>query len=478
MPVPPSSSSIAPIFAPVSPTELLSFTVLCRPASGIGLDEFRIRLAACDTDALLPRAKTLVAVAARLRELGFEVFDNLVFPDGRPGLAVFARGPVELFERVFRTTLARMTWRSIDDEKPVRELVSTGIVIAEDAAAPSLEPLGSDAILVSVAEPPMLAEPVATTVETAASTALCLTLSDVAHETHAHDVHQRSLFFRGRATGRGVRVAVVDTGFAMHPFFDAYHVTRIAGPYASGGGLGNEHGTQVLANLLVCAPGVDAWAVKYYSPDTAFATAMFIPRVRVISLSWGFPIGSDPRPASVVPLEYFVQTAINRGIAVVVASGYRTGETTPARLQGVIAVGGARVESPSPPTAWGNSSAFTSTIYGTRLVPDLCGIASQINMPVPEPPTGWACQWGSTSCAAPQVAAIAALLIQKNPMLSPQRVRHKLVSFATDIMSGSAYLGTPAGPGKDDATGGGLVNAVASWQHVIDAWWTLLWSWL
>jgi subtilisin family serine protease len=441
----------------------------------MSLDEFRERLAASETRALLPSAKTLDTVAARVRALGFEVLDNLVFPKGIPGLAVFARGRVALFESVFRTRLATMTRKSTGDQASDRELSSTGIVVAEGAPDPSPDPLGPGAILVSVAEPPVLAETVAT-VGTATDTEVCLALSDVAHETHADEVHQRDLLLRGRANGSGVRVAVVDTGFAMHPFFDAYHVTRIAGPYASGSGLGDEHGTQVLANLLACAPGVDAWAVKYFKVDTAFATAMLIPKVRVISLSWVFPIGSNPRPSSILPLEYFVQVAVSyMGIAVVAASGYRTGETTPARLHEVIAVGGAKFVSPPPPSAWGNSSAFTSTIYGTRMVPDLCGLASQINMPVPEPPAGWDCQWGSTSCATPQVAGVAALLLQKNPTLSPWKVRGKLMSFATDITSGFAFSGDPAGPGKDAATGAGFVNAIESWKHVVDAWWTLFW---
>src|SRR5439155_996300 len=113
---------------------------------------------------------------------------------------------------------------------------------------------------------------------------------------------------------------------------------------------------------------------------------------------------------------------------------------------------------------------------GVRSVPDLCGIASQINLPVP--PADWECSAGGTSCATPQVAGVAALLLQKNSTLSPQAVRNKLASFAADITSGNAYLGVPTGPLNDPATGAGLVNALASWQHVTDAWWTWLWSWL
>jgi subtilisin family serine protease len=370
-----------------------------------------------------------------------------------------------------------MTRRYVDERSLDRKLTTSGIVIAEGAPAPSLKALGRDAILVSVAEPPLLAAPTQFAVTSETANAACLSLADVAHHTHARDVHSRDLFLRGKANGNGVRVAVVDTGFAWHSFFDAYRVTRLSGPYSDdAGNLGDEHGTAVLSNLLVCAPGVDAFAVKYFDPHTAFVTAMLIPDVRVISLSWGFPIGSNPRPDSEITFEYFVQVAVTvMRITVVVATGFLEGESTPARLQEVTSVGGAIVDSPTTQSAWGSSASFISTVYGERHVPDLCGIATEIDMPVPA--GGTACDVGSTSCATPQVAAIAALLLQKNPTLSPSRVRKKLMSFATDIKTGHAYPNVPAGLGPDDATGAGFVNALASWKHVVDAWWTLLWPW-
>jgi subtilisin family serine protease len=64
------------------------------------------------------------------------------------------------------------------------------------------------------------------------------------------------------------------------------------------------------------------------------------------------------------------------------------------------------------------------------------------------------------------VAGVAALLIQKNPALSPQDVRDALVDHASDIYAGTSASGDQAVMGPDDATGGGLVNALDSWNNV------------
>lgn len=57
-----------------------------------------------------------------------------------------------------------------------------------------------------------------------------------------------------------------------------------------------------------------------------------------------------------------------------------------------------------------------------------------------------------TSAAAPHVAAIAALVKQANPGMTPQQIYDRLTSTATDI----------GAPGIDEFTGAGLVNAFAA----------------
>jgi subtilisin family serine protease len=76
---------------------------------------------------------------------------------------------------------------------------------------------------------------------------------------------------------------------------------------------------------------------------------------------------------------------------------------------------------------------------------------------------GWAVISG-TSAAAPQVAGICALLLQKRPTLLPNQVKAILRATATDVTAGTSSMGDPAGPGVDLATGSGLVNALRAWQ--------------
>ena len=67
-----------------------------------------------------------------------------------------------------------------------------------------------------------------------------------------------------------------------------------------------------------------------------------------------------------------------------------------------------------------------------------------------------ACRFFGTSAAAPHSAAVAALLLGKNPFLSPATVRNVLREAATDI--------GPAGP--DDVSGFGRLDALAAAEAV------------
>jgi subtilisin family serine protease len=74
--------------------------------------------------------------------------------------------------------------------------------------------------------------------------------------------------------------------------------------------------------------------------------------------------------------------------------------------------------------------------------------------------------WGifsGTSASCPQVAGVCALLLEKNPSLTPSQVKNKLVSTARDVTTGTSASGDTAGTGTDDATGAGLVDAKWAW---------------
>ena len=459
-----ASPPVPDSFEQPSGDELVTFTVLCQPASGIGIEEFNRRLAVSSLDGLLPADTTLASVAKQLRELRFEVFDI-------PGPVVFARGTVDRFEETFGAQLVKLTRQVSRDSRRPRTM--TTVVIRPGTEVRSVNAI-EGALLVTVAEPPLLAQPAMPDPGAKGTRDFCLRLpAGIARTTRASSTHRQLTPAGDRATGRGVVVAVIDTGFARHPFFTKhpYQITLLAAPDAEAPEVDEfGHGTPVLANLVACAPDARVYAIKYGERvDVAFCVAMAIPNVRVISLSWGYKRPSN-LPDFMLILQFLIVFAVvAQGVTVIVASGNDIGETCPANRPEVISVGGVSFDNGSP-EAWDGTSSFQSKFHPGRSAPDLCGIASLIRLPMPPPPKGkrygWECADGGTSCAAPQVAGIAALLIQKKPSLTPHDVRGALMNNGTDILTGSTFTGDVAALGPDNATGGGLVNALKAWLSV------------
>jgi subtilisin family serine protease len=80
------------------------------------------------------------------------------------------------------------------------------------------------------------------------------------------------------------------------------------------------------------------------------------------------------------------------------------------------------------------------------------------------PDDGWALLSG-TSSAAPQVAGASALILSAKPGLRPRQVIEALSRTAFDIVVGHSSpqkFNQPAKPGRDNATGWGLINATAA----------------
>jgi subtilisin family serine protease len=130
----------------------------------------------------------------------------------------------------------------------------------------------------------------------------------------------------------------------------------------------------------------------------------------------------------------------------------------------VIAVGGVEVDEHDGLSAWSGASSFESSIFFGRKVPDVCAVASDMTLPAPGAPPDWESTPG-TSYATPQVSGIAALLLQKNPMLTPDQILAAL-THATDVTAGTTATGDAATKGTDLATGAGLVNAQKAWQTI------------
>lgn len=150
--------------------------------------------------------------------------------------------------------------------------------------------------------------------------------------------------------------------------------------------------------------------------------------VTAISMSLG---GSYSRT-----LETAINSAYSAGITVVASAG-NSGDNTvnyPAALPNVVGVGA---------TDRDNQRASFSS-YGAGVVSVMAGGVGIIST---VPGGGYASSNG-TSMASPQVAALIALLVTKNGTQTPSQIRTKLQDTADNL----------GAPGRDDATGYGLIN--------------------
>jgi subtilisin family serine protease len=297
---------------------------------------------------------------------------------------------------------------------------------------------------------------------------------------------------RAGVTGEGVLVAMPDTGFYNHPFYEwrGYRYNRTISPDAVGVESDEYgHGTAEAANIFSCAPNVEMVGVKMgLNATLGFKTAVDLSPA-IITCSWGWSIPGDTLPNWLKPLEAEVIRAVKKlGVTVVFSAG-NGHYGFPAQMPEVIAVGGVYAKR----TLGGDdfvleasdyASSFKSNIYPGRAVPDFCGLVGMkpggiyINLPLQPkcyidqalaggaypnndetaPDDGWAVISG-TSAAAPQVAGVCALLKQVRPSLSPSLIKNILVASARDVKVGTSAMGDAAGKGFDSATGAGLVDA-------------------
>jgi subtilisin family serine protease len=296
---------------------------------------------------------------------------------------------------------------------------------------------------------------------------------------------------RSGITGKGIKVAMCDSGHFAHPFFAArgYRVS----PVVLGPGAANPtndesgHGTGESANIFAVAPDVQLLPVKMNFANT---TAAFNAAVGlgpdIITCSWGSSIQNGPLSAADQALAAAIATAVASGIIVVFSAG--NGHFGfPGQHPDVVSAGGTFMKIDGSLQASDYSSGFISKIYPNRRVPDLCGLVGMkpkaIYIMLPLQPgdeidvgnaggthpngdettnnDGWAA-FSGTSAAAPQLAGAAALVKQACPNLTPAQVRSILMTTARDVKTGNCNTSTggfPATAGPDTATGNGLVDA-------------------
>ena len=469
----PRTSAGDEAIAVVSPRALDNLFQATEPITADNVDRYR------------SSPQDIAATRDEMRKLGFRVVQ-----EGETTISI--AGPPKRFKEVFGIALKK-------EARPLSERAPEHTVefFAPDVAEPEQHLLEAPEQLtplldgVAMARPPEIHEspiPPLAPVDPAAYQYLRVP-DDVALVIRATRAHRLG------ATGQGVVVAMIDTGHYSHPWF-GYHgfrvLTTLLGPGEADPSQDTYgHGTGESANIFSAAPDCRLRPIKGLSdPTGSFNVAMAsTPRPKVISNSWGYNI--DYPGASLDPylktLEAAVANAVASGIVVCFSAG-NGGQGFPACMPDVVAVGGVHVNYPGLGLeASSYASSFDSSLYPGRHVPDLCGITGKAVtiagsakapshlLPVQpgstldgiEPSTGAADDgWGlfsGTSAACPLVAGVVALMLGKAPAKTPGEIKTALVNSAMDVKVGSTAQGDTAGPGWDNATGAGLVDAKYAW---------------
>ncbi|MFB0835025.1 S8 family serine peptidase [Arthrobacter halodurans] len=309
------------------------------------------------------------------------------------------------------------------------------------------------------------------------------------------------------ARGRGVVVAVVDTGITAHSDLDAnvlpgYDMVSDAAIARDGGARDSDARDEGdWYRTHECGYGIPAQASSWHGTHVAgiiaaragngTGVAGVAPNAKILpvralgacggyasdiadSIVWaaggtvpGAP--ANPTPARVVNLslggdgacdattQAAIDTAVGAGAAVVVAAGNEDRDakgSTPANCRGVIAVAASGREGARAGYSNYGAAVDVTAPGGDFATGDYSGIASTMNLGSARPgPEGYSFGEG-TSMAAPFVAGAAALLFAAEPALTPAQVEARLKLTARP-------LSAPCAPG----CGAGLVDAGAALRH-------------
>lgn len=291
--------------------------------------------------------------------------------------------------------------------------------------------------------------------------------SDIPHAWHLERLDMTTAWTM--ATGRGVTVAVIDTGVASigTPYFtpdrittydlqggmsardqqqggiDCLHGTQVAGLLAGGQTQGRP--VDVRTNFSGIAPEATILSYRVLvasadeqedAPnDPVAATVAAINHAvdegaQVINLSQTV----SPSDPGIPALEHAVAEAINAGVVIVAAAGNEgesaTGPAYPAAFDGVISVGMTmRGDAPSTDSRPVPETAPQITVGAPgsgvmSIIPSLARAeAAYTNQ-------AYGTDIEGTSYATPLVAGVAALMLEKDPTLTPAEIKDRLVATA------------------------------------------------
>lgn len=458
------------IFAQVSPSSV----------SGVSMFEGQEQINSETVTNFLSEADVTAGAVARLQEAGFEVLQVTPFTINIAGTAAtyrkaFDTNIVAEERPTMKTFGTKETATFIDSpDTKLDGLISTQGTIFEDTI---------EGVALEVPRYPFAASMFAPL----KSYWHLRVPGDVSLAMNADRAHRAGI------TGKGIKVAMCDSGWFKHPYFvgRGYKAAPVVlGPGASLP-LKDEsgHGTGESANIFAVAPDVDFMPVKmsFVNSTGAFNVAVGL-KPDIITCSWGSDT-NGPLNAADQALAASIAAAVASGIIVIFSAG--NGHAGfPGQHPDVISAGGVFMNPNETLQASNYSSGFLSKIYANRKVPDVSGLvgmkprAAYIMLPV-EPGDqldvniaggthpngdetanndGWAA-FSGTSAAAPQLAGAAALIKQACPALKPADVRDILKKTARDVTTGNANTvtghlsgGHPAATGPDLATGHGLAD--------------------
>jgi len=256
---------------------------------------------------------------------------------------------------------------------------------------------------------------------------------------------------RNSLTGKGVRVAIIDSGIDVnHPalkgkvteqydatgkgFTPDIHGTLLAGiiasePRNSGGILGIAPGSAILA-IKACQPETPQ-AIQAQCTSLTLAKGLDFAiqkQVRIVNFSLGGPAEKLQ--------SLLIDAAVSRGIVVIAAAGNdgpRGQPSFPAALPKVIAV---------------TAVDANEQLYAEATQGDFISLAAPGVEIVSTSPGGKLMVSSGTSFAAAFVSGTAALILEQQPQLSPAALRSLLERTAKDL----------GPPGKDSQFGSGLVD--------------------
>lgn len=245
--------------------------------------------------------------------------------------------------------------------------------------------------------------------------------------------------------GKGVTVAVLDTGIASHLVFDGrtWKSIDLLPDSPAGGGHGTAVASLIVANhpqLPGIAPSAELLSVRVLNAQgagDAFTVAEGIVRAvdagaNILNLS----LGSDVDNAA---LREAVRYALDRGVVVVAAAGNdgRSGLVYPAGYEGVVAVGASDAE-------------LEAASFSNR-GKELDVLAPGVGMPAAYAEKMAVSMNGTSASAAVFSGAVAALM-SKEPGLGAQAAASVLVSQADEAGE----------PGPDTKSGKGMLDLEAA----------------